>query len=208
MLLQGRLRQYLLMLTTLFFAVLYLEVVLGHQGALSQHRADAAVFPIVIVPLGLLAVVWAQVRLSMSSEAALEAAMGLAVLVGLIGFVVHLQVSGVGWDHPSRLFAANTWRGPACPNWPLAISFAGALGAFAGYGMSQDTGYAAAVRAAAPLSRAVLWTACALLAGAVPLVFVPALSGTGLTAVVAVSVVLTTLLLVEPFWDLRRGPRR
>ncbi|HVA37069.1 MAG TPA: hypothetical protein VNJ51_05615 [Candidatus Dormibacteraeota bacterium] len=168
------------MLDALFFALLLLEVDLGHQPALAGGAPGLALVPVVTVPLALLALAWALLRPSAPSVATLQATMALLGLVGITGFFAHLQASGVGLATLSRLFDPGTWEGPACPNWPIAITLAAVLGAVGA------PGAATAERSADERASAVLVVpAFALVLLSVPLVLVPVATGLGSTAVVA-----------------------
>jgi hypothetical protein len=137
-------RQPLLLLTTMFFTILLLEVDLGHQPAIAEHAPSLAFLPIVWLSVSLLLLIALQLSLSVLAGVAVEVAMGIAAVVGIIGSVAHLAASGVTLDRLDLLFSPTVWAGPACPNWPIAIAVAAVLGFVAAFGIDEEEGRQAA----------------------------------------------------------------
>lgn len=133
-------RQPLLLLTTMFFTILLLEVDLGHQPVIAEHAPSLALLPIVWLSASLLLLIAVQLKLSVWAGVAVEVAMGIAAVVGIIGSVAHLAASGVTLDRLDLLFSPTLWAGPTCPNWPIAISVAAVLGFVAAFGIDEEEG--------------------------------------------------------------------
>ncbi|MDE2228606.1 MAG: hypothetical protein KGL11_06150 [Alphaproteobacteria bacterium] len=129
-----RMRRPLLVLATLLFVIVLLEVDLGHRPALAQRELSLALLPVVWLPLSLLALMAVQMKPSRAIAAACQAAMAIAAVIGLAGAVAHAVVSGVTLDQPDRVFSLAVWGGPACPNWPIAITLAAVLGFIGAFG--------------------------------------------------------------------------
>jgi hypothetical protein len=126
-------------ITTLFFVILLIEVDLGHQLALQVHDRGLALLPVIWIPIALIALMWMQLRPSPLSRAFVRCSMAIAAVVGIVGFFAHLVASGVTLTNPSRLFDGQVWSGPACPNWPIAITVAAVLGLIAGLTSAGET---------------------------------------------------------------------
>ncbi len=192
--LAGRPRRQLLLLTTLFFTILFLEVFLGHQPSFRAGGLSFALLPVVLTPLALAALAWAQLFPGRGAESALEAAMMVMVLLGGAGFVFHLQAHGVGWSHPGRLFRADTWAADPAPTVPLSFSLAGLVGALAGWRLRDDPG---CMRAGLAVPGILLWPvrlALAALFGGLALSVIPATGGAGLTLLLGAALLQTGIV--------------
>lgn len=131
-------RRALLTLALLFFVIMVLEVNLGHRPTLAGQESWLALVPVLWLPIGLLALMAVQIAPSLATALFAQAVMAIAVAVGIVGSGLHMMASGVDLEHLSRVFSANVWGGPACPNWPVAISLASALGFIAATGALRD----------------------------------------------------------------------
>jgi len=133
-----RMRRPLLVLTTLFFVILLVEIDLGHRPSLAQHEISLALLPVAWLPLSLLALMALQIKPSRLTVAAAQAAMVIAAVIGMAGSLAHILASGVALDRPDRVFSAAVWGGPVSPNWPIAIAVAAVLGFIGSFGASDD----------------------------------------------------------------------
>jgi len=133
-----KLRRPLLLLTTMFFTILLLEVGLGHQPALAEHASSMAILPIVWLAVSLLLLIALQLKPSVPAANAVLVAMGISAVVGIIGSGAHLVASGVTLDRLDLLFSPTVWAGPACPNWPIAITVAAVIGFVAACGIDEQ----------------------------------------------------------------------
>jgi len=129
-----RMRRPLLVLATLLFVIVLLEVDLGHQPALAQRELSLALLPVLWLPLSLLSLMAVQMKPSRVTAAACQAATAIAAVIGLAGAVAHAVVSGVTLSQPDRIFSLAVWGGPVCPNWPIAITLAAVLGFIGAFG--------------------------------------------------------------------------
>ncbi len=172
-------------ITTLFFVILLIEVDLGHQLALAGHDRGLALLPIAWVPIALIALIWMQLRPSMLSRAFVRCSMAIAAAVGIVGFFAHLVASGVTIANLSRLFDGQVWSGPACPNWPIAITVAAVPGFIAG-----------SVSAEEPMDR-LRGAAFAFVAAGIVLSLIPASLAAGGAALVVAALLLFASALAD-----------
>ena len=195
-------RRSLLVLTTLFFVILVVEVDLGHVPSLKSHAMSLALLPVAWLPLSLFALIVVQVRPSHLAVAAGEAAMVIAAVIGLAGALTHLFASGVALDRTDRVFSATVWGGPVSPNWPVAIAIAAILGFIGCYGAGGDD---ASLRR--DPARAICWAAFALIAAGIALSVTPAmLAQSAACLVLAALLLLATLLALLAESALERRP--
>jgi hypothetical protein len=159
---KGATRRLVLIVTVIFFGVLYVEVYVGHLPVLDRHVLNGSAIPIAVFPLALAALGLAQIVPGRFSEIALEAVMALSVAIGIAGFFFHLNANGVTAGHLVPIFYIDTWSGRDSPAWPLSISLAAMIGFWAGWGLARNRGFMTAGLKAA---RAFLWMY--LLAGAI-----------------------------------------
>jgi hypothetical protein len=138
---RGTTRRLALILTVIFFGVLYVEVYVGHLPVLDRHVINGSAIPIAAFPLALATLGVAQLVPNRYSQLALESAMGLSVVVGVAGFLFHLNNNGVRLDHLVPMAYIDTWSGRESPVWPLSISLAALVGLWAGWGLARDRGF-------------------------------------------------------------------
>jgi hypothetical protein len=135
---RGASRRLALILTVIFFGVLYVEVYVGHLPVLNRHVLNGSAVPIAAFPLALAALGLAQIIPGRFSEVVLEVVMGLSVAIGIAGFLFHLNANGVTIRHLVPIFYLDTWSGRESPAWPLSISLAALIGLWAGWGLGHD----------------------------------------------------------------------
>jgi len=129
-------RRALLTLAILFFAIMLLEVDLGHAPALARH-SWLALIPVVWLPITLLGLIAVDVHPSPFTVIVALIVTVTAAVIGMTGSGLHMQAAGVDLEHLGRVFSSEVWGGRESPNWPVAITlaavfgFAGALGASA-----------------------------------------------------------------------------
>jgi len=197
-----RMRRPLLVLTTLFFVILLVEIDLGHRPSLARHEISLALLPVAWLPLSLLALMALQVKPSRLSAAAAQAAMVIAAIIGLTGSLVHILAAGVALDRPDRVFSAAVWGGPVSPNWPIAITVAAVLGFIGSFG----AGGGEAVLRRDP-SGAICGIAFALLVAGIALSALPvALTPSAVCLVLAALLLLAALLSLLTVAALERRP--
>ncbi|HTU71551.1 MAG TPA: hypothetical protein VMF11_14710 [Candidatus Baltobacteraceae bacterium] len=137
MTLTGVARRQLLMLTTLYFAILFLESEVSHMPLLSAGMS-LAILPVVWLAVSLLALIAVQLWPSAVMSRFLQVAMIGAAIVGIVGVFPHLAANGVTWNHLGALASPALMHGEPGPQWPLAIAMGGVLGYLAGYGVERD----------------------------------------------------------------------
>jgi hypothetical protein len=193
--LRGPGRRLLLLVTTLYFAILFLEGAVGHTPIVTSNPRSLAILPAVWLPVSLLALMAALVWASRGTERCLQVAMVGAGVIGFIGVSPHLVANGVTWAQPAGLLNGSALHGEPGPTWPLAITIGAVLGFAGSVGLGADrefTHTSAAGRAlrtpafilllaAIPLSRSVaaLGWCGALTAAAAVLLFVLVLADVG-----------------------------
>lgn len=136
--LRGPGRHLLLMVTTLYFAILFLESAVGHIPALTSNWRSLALLPAVWMPVSLLALMAALVTASRATERCLQGAMVVAGVIGFVGVSPHLVANGVTWAHPGGLLNGSALRGEPGPTWPLAITIGAVLGFVGSVGLGAD----------------------------------------------------------------------
>lgn len=137
----GEARRQLLLLTTLYFAILFLESDVNHVPLLSAGWLTYALIPVVWLSFSLLALMAAQLWPSAATSRLLHVAMIGAALVGIIGVFPHLAANGVTWNNPGALFNPALLHGQPGPQWPLAITIGAVLGLIGGNGIAQDAAF-------------------------------------------------------------------
>jgi hypothetical protein len=153
--LQGPGRHLLLMVTTLYFAILFLESAVGHTPAVTSNWRSLALLPAVWMPVSLLTLMAALVRASRATELSLQVAMIVAGVIGFVGVSPHLVANGVTWARPEGLLNGSALHGEPGPTWPLAITIGAVLGFVGSVGLGADraftrtSGPSSALRAAA-----------------------------------------------------------
>ena len=182
-------RRTLLVLTTLFFTILLLEVQLGHEPVTAEHVPSLALLPIVWLSLSLLALIVLQLKPSAPAATVASVAMGGAAVVGILGFFAHLAANGVTLERLDRVFSGAVWGGAACPNWPIAITVAAIIGLPATSGILHED---------APRSRnardTMLWISCALIVAGIVLSVIPAAAASADCLVLAALLLLALIL--------------
>ncbi len=148
--LHGPGRHLLLMVTTLYFAILFLESAVGHTPAVTANWRSLAVLPAVWMPVSLLALMAALVRASRGTELFLQVAMVVAGLIGFIGVSPHLVANSVTWAQPAGLLNGTALHGEPGPTWPLAITIGAVLGFVGSVGLGADRDF---VHTSGPSSR-------------------------------------------------------
>jgi hypothetical protein len=189
--LQGNARRQLLMLTTLYFAILFLEVEVNHIPLLLAGWRTLAILPVVWMGVALLALMAALLWPSATTMRLLQVAMVIAAVIGVIGVFPHLAANGVTWGQYGALLSGAVFHGQPGPQWPLAITIGGALGLIGAYGLPDDQEFKRA-RVAWPVYVAFL----VLLAGIV-LSYSFSTLGWGATAIVVAALVLLAITLVD-----------
>lgn len=148
--LQGPARHLLLMVTTLYFAILFLESAVGHIPVVAANWRNLALLPAVWMPISLLALMAALVKASPATELFLRVAMLVAGVIGFVGVSPHLVANGVTWARPAGLLNGSVLHGEPGPTWPLAIAIGAVLGFVGGYGLAADRDF---TRTSGPSSR-------------------------------------------------------
>jgi len=136
--LQGPARHLLLMVTTLYFAILFLESAVGHIPVVASNWRNLALLPAVWMPVSLLALMAALVRASRATERFLQVAMVVAGVIGFVGVSPHLVANGVTWARPTGLLNGSVFHGEPGPTWPLAIALGAVLGFVGSCGLATD----------------------------------------------------------------------
>jgi hypothetical protein len=183
-------RRPLLLLTTLFFTILLLEVDLGHEPALAGHASGLAFLPVVWLAVSLLLLIALQLKPSPLAGLAVEVAMGIAAVVGVVGSVAHLVASGVALDRLDLMFSPTVWAGPACPNWPIAITVASIIGFAAAYGVDEHEAHQSAGAAGKSA-----WFAFALIVAGIGLSMIPGMGAASASCFVLASLLLFAIVL-------------
>lgn len=140
-LISGRPRRRMLLVVTLFTAILLHEVDVGHYPIIAAHVMSGALLPVIFLPLALLALIAVQVRPNRAAELTLLGFSLVNLGVGTIGFLFHMNANGVTFAHLDKLFTFSLWNSSIGPNWPLSISFAGLFAIIAAYGAASDRAY-------------------------------------------------------------------
>jgi hypothetical protein len=188
--LHGNARRQLLMLTTFYFAILYLESEVSHMPLLSASWWNLALVPVVWLAVSLLTLMAVLLWPSVVTSRVLQVAMVVAAVVGVLGVFPHLAANGISWNKPGSLFSAAAFHGEPGPQWPLAITIGAVLGFIGGYGITG----------AADIGRPVRWlTRVAFLLLIVGIALSSSLTtlGWGATAVVAAALLLLAITLVH-----------
>jgi hypothetical protein len=142
------------MVTTLYFAILFLESAVGHIPAVTSNWRSLALLPAVWMPVSLLALMAAFVRASRATERFLQVAMVVAGVIGFIGVSPHLVANGVTWARPAGLVNGSAFHGEPGPTWPLAIAIGAVLGFVGSYGLAADRDFLRTSAASGPLRAA------------------------------------------------------
>ncbi len=137
----GEARRQLLMLTTLYFAILFLESDVNHVPLLSAGWLTYALIPVVWLSFSLVALMVVQMWPSSGTSRLLQVAMIGAALVGIIGVFPHLAANGVTWNHLGALFNPALLHGEPGPQWPLSITIGAVLGLIGGNGVAADAAF-------------------------------------------------------------------
>ena len=188
--LHGDARRQLLMLTTFYFSILYLESEVSHMPLLSAGWWNLALVPVVWLAVSLLALMAVVVWPSAVTSRLLLVAMVVAAVMGIVGVFPHLAANGIARNKPGSLFSAAAFQGEPGPQWPLAITIGAVLGFIGGYGITG----------AADIGRPVRWfTRVAFLLLIVGIALSSSLTtlGWGATAVVAAALLLLAITLVH-----------
>ena len=136
--LQGPARRQLLLLTTLYFSILFLESEVGHMPLLAAGWQNLALLPVVWLAVSLLSLMALLMWPSKTTSVLAQSAMIVAGVVGVIGIFPHFAANGVTWNHLSALANGSFFHGEPGPQWPLAITIGGVLGFIGGYGVADD----------------------------------------------------------------------
>ena len=190
------------MVTTLYFAILFLESAVGHIPVVASNWRSLALLPAVWMPVSLLALMAAFVRASRATERFLQVAMLVAAAIGFVGVAPHLVANGVTWARPTGLLNGSVLHGEPGPTWPLAITIGAVLGFVGSYGLATDQEF---TRTSGPSSR--------LRAAAFALLLVAILLSQSVATLGwcgSVTVVAAALLVVHVLTDIAavRGRRR
>jgi len=143
------------MVTTLYFAILFLESAVGHIPVGASNWRNLAPLPAIWMSVSLLALMAAFVRASRATELFLQVAMLVAGAIGFVGASAHLVANGVTWARPTGLLNGSVLHGSPGPTWPLAITLGAVLGFVGSYGLATDreftrtSGLSSRLRAAA-----------------------------------------------------------
>jgi len=137
----GEARRHLLLLTTLYFAILFLESDVNHVPLLSAGWRTFALIPVVWLSFSLVALIVVQMWPSAATSRLLQVAMIGAAVVGVIGVFPHLNANGVTWTNPGALFNPALLHGQPGPQWPLAITIGAVLGLIGGNRIAQDAAF-------------------------------------------------------------------
>lgn len=189
--LQGRARRQLLLLTTLYFAILFLESEVGHIPILSAGIWNLALLPVVWLAVSLLTLMAVLLWPSVGTSGLLQIAMVGAGIIGIVGVFPHFAAIGVTWGHLGALADGSFLHGEPGPQWPLAITIGGVLGLIGGYGVADDVAFA---------RESVGWlkyVAFALLLAGIALSDYLATLGWGSIIVVAAALLLFAITLVD-----------
>ncbi len=136
--LPGKSRRQLLTLTTLYFAILFLESNVSHIPLLSAGWRSLALLPVVWLAVSLLALMAALLWPSAVTGRLLQIAMLVAAVIGIIGVFPHLAANGIAWNHPAALFSGAAFHGEPGPQWPLAITIGAVLGFIGAYRTAKN----------------------------------------------------------------------
>jgi hypothetical protein len=136
--LQGEARRQLLMLTTLYFSILFLESEVSHIPLLSAGWWNLALLPVIWLAVSLLTLMAALLWPSASTSRFLQVAMLGAAVVGVVGVFPHLEANGVTLNQLGALLNGSVFRGEPGPQWPLAITIGAALGFIGANGIAGD----------------------------------------------------------------------
>ena len=189
--LQGEARRQLLMLTTLYFSILFLESEVSHVPLLSAGWLTLALLPVIWLAVSLLALMAALLWPSAWTSRFLQVAMLGAAVVGVIGVFPHLAANGVTWNQLGSLLNGTVFHGEPGPQWPLAITIGAALGFIGAYGIAKDLEFKRATAGwPAVLAFVVLVVGIALSYSLTTL-------GWGATAIVASALLLLLITLVR-----------
>lgn len=135
----GRTRRQLLLLTTLYFSILFLESEVGHMPLLAGGWQSLALIPVVWLAVSLLSLMALLLWPSGATGRLAQIVMVVAGIVGIIGVFPHFAANGVTWSHLSALANGSFFHGEPGPQWPLAITIGGVLGFIGAYGVADDT---------------------------------------------------------------------
>lgn len=183
------------MLTTVYFAILFLESDVSHMPVLSAGPWSLALLPVVWLGISVLALVAMLLRPSAVTSRLLQVAMIVAAAIGVIGVFPHLSADGIGWNKLGAFFTGAAFHAEPGPQWPLAITIGAVLGFIGASGIAENAEFM-------PVS--VGWpTKIAFLLLVIGILLSYALTtlGWGSTAIVAGAV----LLLVLTFADIVSG---
>jgi hypothetical protein len=131
----------MLLVVTLFTAILLHEVDVGHYPIIAGHVVNGALLPVIFLPLALLALIAVQLRATRAAELTLLFFSLINLAVGAIGFLFHMNANGVTFGHLEKLFTFSLWNSSIGPDWPLSISFAGLFACIAAFGAASDDGF-------------------------------------------------------------------
>jgi len=197
---RGEARRQLLLVTTLYFGILFLESSVGHVPFMAANWLT--LLPIVVLPLSLIALVAVFLKPSASTEVFLRFMMVVAAAIGVVGIFPHLAANGVTWSKLGPLLNGAVFHGEPGPTWPLAIAFGALMGFSGSFGLASDREFAQAV-----WHRPFAWLdkiAFLLLIAAIALAASIGTLGWACTAIVAASILLLLELLAALSSVLRR----
>ena len=189
--LQGRARRQLLLLTTLYFSILFLESEVGHMPLLAAGWQTLALLPVVWLAVSLLALMSVLLWPSAATSRFLRLAMIVAAIVGVIGVFPHFAANGVTWDKLGALASGSFFHGEPGPQWPLAIAIGGVLGFIGGYRVENDAEFRR------EHDGWVKWLAFVLLVCGIALSDILATLGWGSMLVVVAALLLLAITLVD-----------
>lgn len=188
--LRGEARRQLLLVSTLYFGILFLESSVGHVPLLSADWKSLAILPVIVLPLSLLSLMLVIIVPAAWAAACMRIVMIVAAVVGVVGVFPHLAANGVAAHQLQPVFSGAVFHGEPGPTWPIAIAFGGVLGFIGSFGVAGDEQFARAVREA-PI-RWVDKLGFALLV--VAIVLSPSLTTLGWACVLTVAAVLVLAL--------------
>jgi len=140
---RGEARRRLLLVTTLYFGILFLESSVGHVPFMAANWLTLP--PIVVLPLSLLALAAAFLKPAAATEFFLRFMMIVAAAIGIVGVFPHLAANGVTWTKLGPLLNGSVFHGEPGPTWPIAIAFGALMGLCGGFGLANDREFAQAV---------------------------------------------------------------
>ena len=136
--LHGRSRRQLLLVTTLHFAILMLEAMVGHMPILASNWRRVALMPDVWMSVSLLALMAVLLKPTPLTGSFSRWVMLIAAIVGVIGVLLHLAATGVTVQKFGTSWNGIVFHGEPGPTWPLAITIGAVLGLIGTYQIEMD----------------------------------------------------------------------